>query len=759
MPNSPITFSSSKSYEDALTRAADLWGIERDYWDIWGNHHFATPEGIAAVLESLAVPTGSTEELDQAAEQRLWNAWNRLVPATSVLSAATGTICVRVPADRADAKLKLSLTLEGGAIESAEVDLATLAVAGSAELRDQAFIEKCVPLPGSRPFGYHQVEASLDNGDAVKGHLILCPDKAYFPEALAGNGRAGGLAVSLYGLRSRTNWGCGDFTDLQRLTDWVAEDLGASFIGLNPLHAIPNRMPYNTSPYLPACSFYKNFIYLDLVAIPEFSTSKWAKKILATPKMQREIAELRAAEHVEYERVARLKLRFLKLLFRDFLLLWQSGDASTAPFREYLKQQGELLEDWAVYCALDAVIHRSNPDIWLWTDWPKEYHDPRSEATREFARTHWRTVLFYQYIQWQIEQQLAAAQAHCVERKMAIGIYHDLALATDRFGADLWAHGPFYVGGCRVGAPPDDFAPNGQDWSFPPPNSDAHYADGYRLFAESIRKNLRHGGALRIDHVMRFFHLFWIPNSLGDAKRGIYVRDRHEDLIRILALESVRNRVLVVGEDLGTVADEVRSTLHKFGILSYRLFYFEKSSDGRMRLPHDYPKQALVSASTHDLPTLAGFWENRDIDARRRVGMFRNDDDYHRQVDERMTDKQRMLDILFTLGLLPKHLSRSARDYPELTGEIHNAIVGFIATTPSTLMVLNEEDLMKQGDQQNLPGTTAEYPNWRHKTRFTVEELYDSPARDFARMFREWLTVTARLNGPARVDQTARSGV
>jgi 4-alpha-glucanotransferase len=320
-----------------------------------------------------------------------------------------------------------------------------------------------------------------------------------------------------------------------------------------------------------------------------------------------------------------------------------------------------------------------------------------------------------------------------------------LALATDRFGADLWAHHKFYVSGCRVGAPPDDFSPNGQDWSFPPPNSDAHFEDGYRLFAESIRKNLCHGGALRIDHVMRFFHLFWIPGTL-DATRGIYVRDRHEDLIRILALESVRNQVLVVGEDLGTVADEIRETLQGFGILSYRLFYFEKTPDGRMKLPHEYPSQALVSASTHDLPTLAGFWESRDIEARRRVGMYPNDEDYRGQLQGRSADKQRMLDVLFTLGLMPKHLSRSAADFPEMTGELHNAIVGFLATTPSALMVLNEEDLMKQCDQQNLPGTCEQYPNWRHKTRFTVEELQSSPARDFGQMYRGWLNVTGRLN-------------
>ena len=175
--------------------------------------------------------------------------------------------------------------------------------------------------------------------------------------------------------------------------------------------------------------------------------------------------------------------------------------------------------------------------------------------------------------------------------------------------------GRFYVTGCRVGAPPDEFSPKGQDWAFPPPNSLQHKLDGYRLFAESIRKNCKHGGALRIDHVMRFFRLFWIPEN-KDATQGSYVLDYAEDLVRILALESVRNSVIVIGEDLGTVAPHIREELHRFGILSYRLLYFEKEADG-FRTPQEYPREALVSVSTHDLPTLAGFWENRDIEVRK----------------------------------------------------------------------------------------------------------------------------------------------
>ncbi len=743
---SPLRFIVSENYQQALERAADLWGIERQYWDIWGNQHHATEEGMVAALSSMGVPTETREQLDDAVESALVEQWTRAIPHTLVLSVNQPVIPVRVPSSAASGTVTVTVEYEDGKHSTHSVDLGTVAVSASADLRGVEYVEKPLALPIEPRLGYHTLAVEGPGIVPAFGDLILCPDRAYMPESLSGNKRAAGIAVSLYGLRSARNWGCGDFTDLKVLCRWTAHELNASFVALNPLHAIPNRQPYNTSPYLPACAFYKNFLYIDVSAVPGYESYAWARRIAGSAAVQDEVARLRDSEYVEYEAIARLKLRFLKVLFRDFLRGYRANTPETQSFREYVASQGDLLDYWAVYCALDEHLHKADRNVWLWTDWPEAYRNPRSEQTREFAKKHWRSVLFYKFIQWQAGLQLEAAQEAAKAEGMSIGLYHDLALATDRFGADLWAHRRFYVEGCRVGAPPDDFSPNGQDWSFPPPDSRAHFEDGYRLFAESIRKNLQHGGALRIDHVMRFFHLFWIPGSLGDARRGIYVKDRHEDLIRILALESVRNQTLIVGEDLGTVSDEVRDTLRRFGILSYRLFYFEKQGDGRMRLPHDYPAQAIVSTSTHDLATLSGFWSCRDIEARRTAGIYRDDGDYQKQLNDRATDKQRMLDVLFTLGLMPKDGSRSALDYPELTGEIHNAIVGFLAGTPSKLMVLLEEDLMKQPDQQNLPGTTAEYPNWRHKTLYPIEEWGQGIALDYAHMYRGWLNVSGRLN-------------
>ena len=736
----------SETYDQLLDRAATLWNIDAEFWDIWGRRHVTSAEAKRSLLEGLGVDAGDAAGLERALDRRYRKEWTRLVEPCLVTGAGTVEFFVNAPAAAAEGVARVEVRFEDGRAETFDAPLGSLPETGAAAFCGARIVRKRVRVPFAVPQGYHDVTVSLDGASAAM-RLIAAPRRAFAHPALAGGGREAGIAIALYGVRSARNWGCGDFTDLRGITDWVADGLGASFIALNPLHAIHNRKPFNTSPYLPNCVYYQNFIYLDVEAIEEFARCPRALRLRTSAACQAEIEALRGAQYVEYERVAGLKLRFLKLLFADFLHReYRAGTPRARAFRAFIEREGDLLDRFAVYSALDEHIHRGNPDVWLWTQWPEEYRDPESAATREFARRRWRSVLFFKYVQWQIDVQLAEAQRYTRERGLAIGLYHDLALATDRFGSDLWAHRPFFVHGCRVGSPPDDFSPKGQDWGFPPPCSEAHYENGYRLFTESIRKNCRHGGALRLDHVMRFFRLYWIPDG-ADATRGAYVRDRWEDLIRILALESVRNQVVVVGEDLGTVEPSVRDALECCGVLSYRLFYFEKNSRGEFKPYHQYPVQALVSSTTHDLPTLAGFWVNEDIEARRRAGTFASEGQYRAALDARAAEKQKMLDVLQGLGLLPDYFPREAARVPEFTGELHNAVVGFLALAPSQLLAVNQEDLTKETAQQNLPATTWQYPNWSRKMKFTVEQLRDDrTARDYTAMFRHWLERTGRLN-------------
>ena len=730
-----------------LEAAARLLGIETEYWDVWGRRHAASRETQTAILASLGVNAMTRESLGQALKEREFRQWRKPLGPTIVLIAdrPPHEVLLSLPAERAESPAVLEIRFEDGNSLRLPVELGAIPAVAAKQVDSRLLIRKTIQLPDTLALGYHELTLELAGERWPAARLIVCPSRAYHPEWLEA-GRAAGLAISLFGLRSQRNWGCGDITDLKVVIDWAAEHAGADFIALNPLHAIPNRQPFNISPYLPNSIFFRNPLYLDLEETEDFRASAKARALRQSPAIENEIQALRASQFVEYERVYRLKIRFLKLLFHSFLEERKRNGPRADGFQQYVEREGDLLHRFAVHAALDESMHAHCPEVWTWRAWPEQYQDPESPAVAQFARQHWRSVLFHKYLQWQLDLQLASAQQHARQRGRRIGLYHDLALATDRFGADLWAHRDFFVSGCRVGAPPDDFSPKGQDWAFPPPNSERHYQDGYRLFAESIRKNMRHGGALRIDHVMRFFRLYWIPDG-SEATDGTYVRDRAEDLLGILALESVRQKIPIVGEDLGTVPDEIRESLHRFGILSYRLLYFERDSNGRFRTPAQYPREALVSVTTHDLPTLAGFWLGRDIEARREAGLLLEEASYRKMIDARAGEKQRILDVLQELHLLPDWFPRNARDVPELTGELHNAIVGFLASTPSKLMVLNQEDLLKETEQQNLPGTTEQYPNWRRKMRCTVEELWTSPEiQAFTRMFRDWMARTGRMN-------------
>ena len=691
------------SEQEFLERGAVACGVELTYTDVWGLEHRATPEVLKQILEPLGIPTGSVSAMENALAERTAARWQHAVDSTLVVRQNADSIELRIPAARKGASLKLEIEWEGGDLEhhwfwAPELRTLQTAYAGGLD-----FIAKRLPLPKPLRLGYHKIRLYWMNPHWSKppqletfaqANFIICPLHAKRVER-----RMAGLALSLYGLRSQRNWGCGDFTDLRAVIDAFAP-AGAAFIALNPLHALANREPYNISPYLPECAFFRNFIYLDV----EKAASETAGGLRLLEKTRAEIDALRASEFVEYGRVAAVKLCVLGKIFERF-----TGNGGSSDFDRYCANQGQLLENYAVYCALWEELHRRDGSVWLWTDWPEEYRDPASPEVKEFAQKHNQRVLFFKFLHWQLSRQAAEAHAYALAKGMPIGVYHDLALATDRTGADLWAQRSFYIPGAKVGAPPDALAPEGQDWSFPPPDREAHRADGYRLFAQAIRSAAADGGALRIDHVMRFFRLYWIPQNC-DARQGAYVRDFAEDLLGIIALESVRGNFVVIGEDLGTVTEEVRRALAENGVLSYRLLMFEHDPWNRFYAPAEYPAHALVSITTHDLPTLAGFAVSRDVDARKAAGLA-DEEAYKTQ----MADREREIDGL-----------NRAMQEAGFAGDP----LGFVLATPCLLAVVNQEDLTGELDQQNLPGSTWQYPNWRRKVKVAVENL-EPVARKF----------------------------
>ena len=747
----------------ALRDLAGCKGIELEYTDLQGQIHVLSEDTLRIFFRSLGMDLKTPEDLQQAMRQEQEGHWHQLtrpvwVEYQSHLPEEISfqfPLTENLPPDRLIQLLRIELLIEeeGGYQRIQSFESEAVRIKETQRIAEGLFQRAGIPFPQGLPLGMHRLSLSValqDKRLEQEITVILCPDRAYLPSVLAEGGKRAGLMAALHGLRSARNWGIGDFSDLKKLVGWAADRLQVDVIGVLPLHALVNREPYNVSPYYPTSRFYRNTIYLDVTAIEEYHQSWPARALACSPEFVKIIIELRDSPWVEYEAAYQLKGMVLEEVFKTFLKRhWkpdQVDDPRLKSFKNYLKREGEPLTLFATFCALGEFFRKQPPFRQVWRDWPLPFQDPGSREVEAFCREYGERILFHQYLQWQMEEQLAEVQQAARNKGAEIGLYLDLALGIDPGGADAWAYRDFLIPGVKAGAPPDDFAPQGQDWGFQPANREKHRDQGYRLLADEIRRNCRPGGALRIDHVMKFFRLFWIAEGQAAAQGG-YVRDYSEDLIKILCLESLRSKTLIIGEDLGTVPGEVREVLRQHRIFSYRLFYFEKDDSGEFRGPGEYPEWALAAVSTHDLPTLAGFWSSGDIRLRRDLGLLPDDQAFQTALLHRIHDKRRMIDTLHRTGFLSEAEARGlqAQDEPLVTPSLHRAVIGFLVSTPAKLVVLNQEDLFLDLNQQNLPGTTDQYPNWKRKMRYSLEDLIHHPeAREMADRYREWIEKSGR---------------
>lgn len=468
-------------------------------------------------------------------------------------------------------------------------------------------------------------------------------------------------------------------------------------------------------------------LYLDVEAIADFQECESARVQVRSPDFQARLHALRAAEFVDYAEVASAKIAILELLYRHFRehhLAHGSGRARA--FRAFELQEGTLLYSHAVFEALQEHFHRKDMSVWGWPVWPPAYRDPTAKAVKRFAVSNKKRVEYFQYLQWQADLQLGAVGRRCRELGLGVGLYLDLPVSVDPAGAEAWANQSLYAHNARIGAPPDEFNPLGQDWGLPPFKPQALREAAYTSFIAILRHNMRHAGALRIDHVMGLMRLFWTHREGGETS-GAYVHYPFEDLLGILALESHRNRCLIIGEDLGTVPEKVRLALGHLGVLSYRLLYFEKDESGDFRLPHEYPAQALVAVSTHDLPTLAGYWQGHDLSMRTELGLFPSDTVKQASIVSRAQDRARLLVALEREGLLPEGVSVDPAACPTLTLELCRAFHVYLAASPAQVMMVQLEDILGQVEQVNLPATTEQHPNWCRKLQAMIEHLDSDP--------------------------------
>lgn len=739
-----------------LEKLAAANGIEPSWRDNWGGIHPTGPQTAAGLLAAMGVGGATAAEARRSLAAQIEAEWCEPAPPTLVVRAAAPTLRFPIALSRAASRARrgapqvsIETVMEDGSRRFATFSPGDIVHAGTRTYRDRAWDRYEVPLPGPLTLGYHTLNVAARHDDAALRSsvaLIVCPDREYEAPEAAGGARAAGLGVALYGLRSGRNTGSGDFGDLRRLTRWATRALGVRFIGLNPLHATRNRFPYAHSPYLPLSSGFVNHLYLELEALPEFAVSDAAQRRVAAAAPL--LARLRASPHVPYDETDGFKLGVLRTLFEEFLSgCWNrpGGSPRRTRFEDYLAREGEALERFALFQAIDAHLIAAGECGWSWRLWPEGFRRPDAPDARAFLERRRDEVLFWQYLQWQLDEQLDQLNRDASQTGLSLGYYHDLALAVDGHGADTWAQQELFATGARVGAPPDDFNAAGQDWGFPPPHPLRDRAQGYRAFAAQVRAACRHAGLLRIDHVMRLARLFWIPDALP-ASAGAYVRYRQQDLLGILALESVRNRTVIVGEDLGVVPDGFRETMAAEGICSCRLLWFERHDDGSCRRPEEYPRDAMVSITTHDLATFAGFWAGHDLLTRRAIGLFSDEPSFHRALESRRQERRRLLEVLVATGLLGPERLGSSCEPADPDGELHNAVVALLCRTPSRFFVLAQEDLFKVPDQQNVPGTVTERPNWVWRMPWTVEELENAPAvRDFARMYHSNLERSGRL--------------
>jgi len=736
--------------DEALVRLGAACGIQPVYWDLLGNRREISRETLRELLKALGVDTEEPEEVLQQMERGAWTSLAEPVLVESIVRPPE-RLLFTVPTAEEPLETRLDVIEEGGHSVRHSLSRSQLTLEAEKEIDGVPYRRWSLPFPSGLRVGYHRFHLLVVVGEkryAQEIPVIICPERAYLPPELAERGKRAGIAIALYGLRSQRNWGIGDFSDLKEFVSWAVRELQVDIIGINPLHALSNRQPYGISPYYPISRFYRNFIYLDVEAIEDYQHSPEAQVFVEARDTQDLLARLRKAPFVQYEQVAAVKRRALELVFESFRRReWEERAGSSRRRRAlagYLEREGGTLERFATFCALSDFMREKHPEAWTWRQWREAHQDPDSEAVSAFRREHVDRILFHQYLQWQVEIQLQEVQALARSLGACLGLYHDLALGSDPAGTDSWAYRPYWVNGVTVGAPPDDFALKGQDWGFEPPRRDVHRRNGYRLFLEEVRKNCVAGGALRIDHIMRFFRLFWIPRGKPPAA-GAYVENFPADLVRILALASQQQETLIIGEDLGTVAPGMRETLQGYGILSYKVFYFEKDERGCFRGPESYPELALATVSTHDLPTLAGFWQAEDIHVRKRLGMFPGEKEFQLALEKRTADKEKILQRLVASGFLKARKRPVPGAYPKLTRNIQSAVIGLLMSSTAKLVVVSQEDLLRDTRQQNVPGTIAEYPSWSMKMAYTVEELrQDTHIEECARMFRRWVIRTGR---------------
>lgn len=709
--------------QQLLQQLVEMRGIETQYVDAWGKPATIAESSKAKLLNTLGYDTSSDEKIQSQITQDIKSVWlSPLNPVQVVRNTQEINLAVRLPIELVNDDHTLTVTCENGDVLTHQFTPVDQEMTTMAHIDDVEFHEYVVTLPLDLPLGYHDVALSADEDEFARSRLIVAPEACYTPNEIKEGKKIWGLSVQLYCVRSEKNWGIGDFSDLALLIEKAA-GVGADFIGLNPIHALYPANPNACSPYGPSSRRWLNYLYIDVTAIDGYDDAS-VQAVVSSDEFKATLEHARNVEHVDYEAVAHVKLAALKAVFDvyDAKYLRKSTKQNKA-FKAFVEAGGESLDMLAVYDALQSHLKAEGKDSWGWPVFPQEYKDYYNPAVAKFKSANEQDVKFYLFLQWIAAQQLELASNKATDAGMTIGLYRDLAVGVSEGSAEIWGNKDLYCTGASVGAPPDILGPLGQNWGLPPMDPRKLYEQGYQPIIDLFASNMASSGSLRIDHVMALLRLWWVVKG-DNAKDGGYVYYPVDDLLGILALESHRNQSLVIGEDLGTVPEEIRSKLADNGVYSYRVFFFEQAEDGGFFSPSHYPVQSMSTLTTHDMPTLIGYWHCLDLELGKEIGLYPTEEILQTLYADRHENKQAILDTLHGHGSIGDNVGRDV-NHTGMNRELNNGMQVHMAGGSSALLSLQLEDWLEMDKPVNIPGTFDEYPNWRRKLTENIESMFD----------------------------------
>ena len=659
-----------------LRELAEAAGIATVWRDVHGEEKRVAPDTLRAVLDALGLPAKRSE-----AQALLGRLAESLPP---LLTLPCGPDGCAVPGAIAGDRFRLDL-------ESGERVEGKLEMGWGGEAR----------LPALDVPGYHRL--TVDGGHAT---VAAAPPRCFTLEDAGADRHRGAapwaLAAQIYSLRTPDDGGIGDFGGVAALARAAARR-GAAALAVSPAHALFAADPGKYGPYAPSSRLALNVLHAAPGLVP------------GLPHPPPLDGEEPRDGLIDWPAATARKMARMRALF--------DAAPDHPAFVAFRNEAGPTLEDHARFEALHARIVAEDPPRWHWRDWPDDLRAPESPGAGRFFRENAREVAFHAFCQWLADVSLGAAQRAAREAGMPIGLIADLAVGTDGGGSHAWSRQAEVLSAVSVGAPPDIFSPLGQDWGLTAFSPLAMRAAGFGAFRELLTANLRHAGGLRVDHAMGLQRLWVVPKGAGAAD-GAYLRYPVDDLLRLLALESHRHRAVVIGEDLGTLPEGFHDRMGRAGILGMRVLWFEQEKDGSFRPPAEWSREAAAMTTTHDLPTVLGWWRGRDIDWRESLSLFPAAETAGVERERRKRDREALWAAFRASGAAAGGGGPPA---PEETDAVLDAALAHTGRAACRLAILPLEDVLGLPEQPNLPGTVEGHPNWRRRLPGEAGALLDDP--------------------------------